>query len=248
MPPGTRRVLAARVAEWIALGLIPVLTAIRVQFGPTDPPRDLTGFLLKALHEWYAFSIFGLGTIGLLGKVLQEVLGAEAKGRIKAVLDTLDEACFHDVPEGERYENRVTLFKANWWTTKLKPYGRSGTVYQRGIQSLSIHDSDQDANEGVGGQAWFRNSTVAAYELPDCAVPCSNTEATCLEYARRGLLPIDKTRKVRVRSRSLLATPVRDFRGRKWGVLVLDSRKPDSFTADQEGLVRSFAGALGKMV
>src|SRR5205807_9690287 len=119
-----------------------------------------------ALHEWYAFCVGILGLLGLVGKLLQELLGAEHKGRIKAVLDSVDEACFRDAPEGERYANRVTLFKTNWWGTKLKAYCRSGTAYQRGIRPLSIDESQENANQGVGGQAWFRNTTIVVDGLP----------------------------------------------------------------------------------
>lgn len=246
--PGSLRILVAKAAEWVALAVIPVLTAIRLQFPRPLTPTDLGDFFIKGLHDEFAIIVGLFSLLGLAGKALQEVLRAERKSRMKAVLDTLDEACFQGVPKDERYENRVTLFKANWRETKLKAYCRSGTKYQRGIQPLPIHGNNQSANLGVAGQAWFRDTTFAVDGLPDCPFPCLDNNPQCLEYAKRGFLPVDKTGKLRVRSRSLLGTPVRYSNGKQWGVLVLDSRKPDPFTPIQKAFAQSFAVALGKMV
>jgi hypothetical protein len=145
-------VLAAKVAEWAALTLIPVLTAIRLQFARPAKPEDLFDFFVKAVHARYAAAVGILAVAGLIGRIAQEVLGAERKTRIKAVVDTLEETLFRDVPADERYHNRATLFRASWRETKLKAYCRSGTIYQRRRPELAIHDSD-------GGAACRRSLT-----------------------------------------------------------------------------------------
>lgn len=228
--------------------VVPILTAIRLQFPSPSNPTGLLQFLLQALHDHYAVVVGVASAVGLLGKGAQELLRAEQRARLKAVLDSLHETCFKDAPQDERYEHRATLFRANRRQTKLLPYCRSGNKYQRGIQPLGIDESREEANVGIAGQAWFRNATLAAPELPACPVPCTDNDPRCQDYARQGYMPVGRVRKVRVRSRSLLATPVRAYNGREWGVLVLDSRKPDAFTPEQTGLVESFATALGKMV
>ena len=186
--------------------------------------------------------------MALAGKGAQAFLGAESKSRVKAVLDALEEACFNTVPPGDRYYNRGTLFKAVWFGTRLKPYCRAGDRYQRGIQSFRIDNNDEDRNEGLAGQAWFRNATVIVNDLPACPNPWSNDDASCQAYAHRGLLTPQKAERLHVKSRSILATPVRNFKGSRWGVLVLDSRLPDTFGAEREALVTSFATALSKML
>jgi len=54
--------------------------------------------------------------------------------------------------------------------------------------------------------------------------------------------------KLKVRARSLLATPVRSFSGAKWGVLVMDSRKPGAMDLAREPLVLLYVSALEKML
>lgn len=235
-------------AEWVALSLLPILTAVRTQYSRPTQPAGLGEFILLAIHDRYVLAVGILSVIVIIAKASEVLIGSAAKMRVKAVLDTLDQACFGEIPEGERYYNRITLFKAKWGKTLLKAYCRAGTQYQRGIQPFRIHDNQENQNEGVTGQAWFRNATVAVDHLPECKVPCSPTDPTCQEYARRGFIPLAKVRRVRVRSLSLVATPVRNLKGDKWGVLVVDMRKPEGLDPTKKTLVTSLAAALGKIL
>jgi hypothetical protein len=239
-------VLAAKVVEWLALTLIPVLSAVRAKY-PTAPapPRTLLEFIHGGFLDRFVTILAVLALIGILARIVQEYLSPESKVRAKAVLDYLLDAYFTGVPAAERYHNRVTLFKANRRKTRLAAYCRSGTQYQRGIQPLHINDDDENLNEGVAGQAWFRNATVST-TLPECPNRWSDADPACLQYAREGRLPLKVAGRLHVKSRSVLATPVRDFGGRKWGVLVLDSRKPDAIDPTRSTLVESVAAALGK--
>jgi len=105
---------------------------------------------------------------------------------VKAVLDALEEACFNTVAPGERYFNRVTIFKASWFGRKLKPYCRAGDRYQHGISSFRINNDDEAQNEGLAGQAWFRNATVTVGDLPALPNPWSDADPNCQAYARLG--------------------------------------------------------------
>lgn len=245
---GSRRLLAARVAEWAALAGIPILTALRTHFPAPQTPTDLAQFLLLTLHANYAGAVVALALMGLVGRVAQHLLGAERKNRIKAVLDTLDEALFRDVPGEARYQNRATLFRANYRQTRLKLYCRAGTWYQAARPQLAIDGNNEQRNQGVGGQAWFRNTMLDVWDLPDCPVPCVATNQTCVDYAARGFMDLERTAKLHVRSRSLLAVVVRDSAGRKWGALCVDRRDPLRFSAEQRALTSAFATAIGKMV
>lgn len=246
---GRWRVLVAKITEWIALGLIPILSALRAYY-PTvaAKPTNLPEYLHQAFTEWFLTLIIVLALVGVLAKLIQEHFNPESKKRLKAALDLLLDAYFTGVPEKDRYLNRATLFKANTGHSKLQPFCRSGTQYHRGIQPLLIDDNKEAGNEGVAGQAWFRNATVSIPDLPDCPNPWSARNLACADYARKGLLPMNKAETLHVKSRSLLATPVRNFKGEQWGILVLDSRKPDSIAQDKEHLVTLFASALGKML
>ena len=241
--------IAARVVEWGGIGLFPILTAFRVRY---PAPITTAWPSIQAFHGWF-LSWFVTITVVLallvfVAKLTQERLNPESKIRLKGVLDAVLEAYFPEVPEGERYFNRVTLFRANPDRTLLKPYARSGTQYQRGTQSLPINDDDEARNEGVAGQAWFRNATVSVNNLPACPNPWSNDDETCRRYAQEGFLPIEKAARLHVRSRSALATPVRGFKGNRWGVLVIDSRRPDAIDPTKQGVVTFIGAALGKML
>jgi hypothetical protein len=142
----------------------------------------------------------------------------------------------------------VTIYKAVWFSKWLKPYCRAGDRYQRSISWFKINNDDETRNEGLAGQAWFRNATVTVGDLPECPNPWSDSDARCQAYAQHGLLTPAKAGRLKVKSRSLLATPVRNFKGNQWGVLVLDSRVPDTFNAERQASVTSFATVLSKML
>jgi hypothetical protein len=126
----------------------------------------------------------GVAGIALVAKLVQEKLNPESKIRLKAWLDILLDAYFTGVPEAEKYHNRVTLFKANRKCTALEAHCRSGTQYQRKIQSFVISEDNENANEGIAGQAWFRNATVTA-SLPDSPPIWRNDDPACEHYASR---------------------------------------------------------------
>jgi hypothetical protein len=248
--PGSRRLLASKWAEWIALALLLIVTAVKAAGPPTQPLNTLE-MLQRDIIHWYVPIVAARSILAAAGRVGQWWFGAENKRRVKAVLDALDEACCRQQPEAERYYNRITLFKANRRKTRLVPYCRAGEQYQRGIQPFAIHDSDQEANEGMAGQAWFRAVTVTVNDLP--AVPekaedWSGANEACKQYVRAGFLSHAKAARLRVKSRSILATPVRDFRGTKWGTLVLDCRNPGIINERIKDLAESTARVLGKML
>jgi len=244
---GSRRLLVAKWAEWIGLGVLPILTAIR-SVGAAANPSNLLEMLYRDVVGAYVPLVAIFSLLALAGKAAQALLSAESKTRVRAALDALEEACFNAVARGDRYYNRVTLFKAVRLGTKLKPYCRAGDRYQRGISSFGINNNDEGRNEGMAGQAWFRNATVIVNDLPTCPNPWSDNDPACQAYADRGLLTPQKAGRLNVKSRSILATPVRNFKGGQWGVLVLDSRLPDTFGPEREALVTSFATALSKML
>jgi hypothetical protein len=243
----SRRLLIAKWAEWIGLGLLPVLSAIKTVGAPV-PPTTLLQMLYHEVVEAYVGLVFGASVLALAGKAGQAILGAESKARVKAVLNALEDSCFNTVAPGERYFNRVTIFKAVWFGTKLKAYCRAGDRYQRDISSFKISNDDEAKNEGLAGQAWFRNATVIVGDLPECPNPWTDANARCQDYAHRGLLTAKKAGQLKVKSRSILATPVRNFKGNQWGVLVLDSRQPDAFGAERQASVTSVATVLSKML
>jgi hypothetical protein len=248
---GRTRLRIAKVSEVVVLAAIPIVSAVKAAYPQAATPEtNLLQHLHRVFLERYVWIVALLGAAGAIAKLTQELLNPESKIRLRSTLDTLLDAYFPDVPEDQRYHNRVTLFKASRGTDRLKPHCRSGTQYQRKIQSFAINDNDEGANEGIVGQAWFRNATVYATGLPECPEVWRDDDAACVAYAQRSLLPVTKAGRLHVKSRSYVATPVRDLKGSKWGVLVLDSRQAAGVDRDptRDRLVRTYAAALGKML
>ena len=243
---GRRRLLLSRFVEWSALAAIPVFSAVKAAGAPETIEHGWD-LLRRDITEWYVTCVTVSSVLGVMGKLGQSWFGGESKIRLKAVLSAIDEACFQAVAPEERYLHRVTLFKANFSHTKLSAYCRAGDRYQHRISSFTINHNDERSNEGIIGQAWFRNATTAKV-LPPCPGEWSDDDPDCREYARQGLLPVKKAAKLNVKSRSVLAMPIRNLKGNKWGVLVLDSRQPDAFDTSRTSLVQSIALALGQMV
>lgn len=63
-------------------------------------------------------------------------------------------------------------------------------------------------------------------------------------------MPLSKTKRLNVKSRSIAATPIRNLDGKRWGVLVVDSRNPDDFLDNSKNkeLFESIAATIEKLL
>lgn len=242
------RLLAAEITDWGSVFFIASLAAIRGLPAPANPPIGILPSLHAAILVAYFPLVLASALAQLVSKVLQRVLKSESKLRLKAVLDVLLDSSFAITPGAERHHNRVTLFRPHGVSKKLRVFCRSGTQYQRCSSQFAIDDEHEDANQGVAGRAWFKDATVYA-ELPEALKPWNSANASCINYAKAGYLEADHAKQLEVKSRSIWATPVRDKAGARWGVLVLDSRRPKGVenAATQEHALL-VAAAIGRMI
>jgi hypothetical protein len=244
------RHLAAKLVEWIALGLLAVVTAIKVAPTTANWPFDLQNHVV----QHYVLLVGVLNAIAIVARILEWVWGTESKQRVKAILNVLDDVCFKSTPREERFHNRVTLFRKSAylrWRHRLVGFCRAGDNYQQKIPSFVVDANEQRRNKGFSGQAWFRDSTLVVNDLPEVPSDPENWDPespACQEYCNGGFLDHDQAAQLRVKSRSILATPVRDLRGNRWGVLVVDSRDPGMIDDRKKDLAESIATALGKML
>lgn len=249
MGSGQTRATIAKVGEYISLVMVAVLTALKGGF-PDAPaqPSSLMGYLHVAFLHYQPWAVGAFSLAGIFSKWAQGALRPESKMRTKACLDAFSDL-FFVVPAAERYENRVTLFKANEDHTKLEPFCRAGDTYQRNIQSFKIDDNDEKQNESITGEAWFKNATVRK-TFPDCPSAAAPGDPAFLAYVDATGLSPEKVGKLHVKSRAVLATPIRNVHGAKWGVLTLDSRNEHGLDANEAKmeLLNGFAAALGKML
>ena len=191
-----------------------------------------------------------LGVTAVAAFVGEEYINWVSKAPYKSALDILRDALFKNIPADEMFHHRATLFKANRRETKLKFFCRSGTQYQRNVQSFQINNDSEMQNEGIAGQAWFKDATLNYSDLPEISSEWRDDDDTCKEYAKAGHLPLGKAKRLNVKSRSIAATPIRNLDGKRWGVLVVDSRNPDDFLdkSKNKELFESIAATIEKLL
>lgn len=191
-----------------------------------------------------------LGVIAGAAFMGEEYINWISKASYKSALNILRDALFKSFPPDEMFHHRATLFKANRRETKLKFFCRSGTQYQRSVQSFQINNDNEKQNEGIAGQAWFKDAALNYSDLPEIPSEWRDGDDKCKEYAKAGHLPLEKAKKLNVKSRSIAATPIRNLDGKRWGVLVVDSRSPDDFLekSKNKDLFESIAATIEKLL
>jgi len=244
---------SAQYLEWASLTLITVLSAVRyaTPSGYDQPIRAVVEFL-----GGWAFPLITYLAVGAFAlKFLQEMVSRRLAKRqeIKRILDLIHKIYFRDQPEQDRYQHRITLFKACkvWFGRRqyLKIFSRSGSIHLRSRTRLPIDPEGEEGNEGVGGRAWYTDALLVRPGLPEWPAtpnPAPKQDPTCQEYSRQGLMSVDAAARLRIKSRSFAATVVRNGGGEKWGALVLDSRDPQGVSGAPEkmAIVRLCADLL----
>jgi hypothetical protein len=177
------------------------------------------------------------------------------------------------------YYNRVTLYRYVSWrwslcrwpfTGWMVPVARTGhTTVSRHIRRFRASKSNPDSAEGVAGQTYVQWVTLPVFDLLEITAASSNDDRRL--YAKKGLIPeswvlkrsnrLLDLRPVRwlterflkrptFTSRSLLGVPI-EVNGNRWGVLVIDSRKPEKIGETellQTTHFKTLAKVLGKIL
>jgi hypothetical protein len=213
----------------------------------------LFGFLgsLQA-NIWWQLPLMAVlaGVLGLLRKHLGSPWLWDA---VKFHLDAIRETAFAISDDDAQHHHRVTLFKhVKWsfccrqwpWSGWLVAVERSGHTTRSGVLKFKAPDNADEA-EGVAGLTWARNRVVRVSKLPDLT---ENSGEDQLEtYAKNTGLKVDDVRKWLPKARSLTGIPV-EVGGRLWGIIVLDSRRPDAIVQQHENSHRLVGKLLGKLL
>lgn len=244
-------------AEWFALGLLSVLSAARY-VNPADYPEPVQAILKFLAGRSFALILWLSIGIFLMRIVNQQLLERSASfNQVKSVLDSLHKNYFKDVPQEELFQHRATLFKAKKYVLGrlryLEIFARSGTTFQKSATYFKINDEHESKNEGIAGWAWFTNAMPTVTDLAEWPAnpnPNMQEDPVAEEYAKKGKLSVEKASVLNVKSRSVTAIPVRSSSGKKWGVLVVDSRNPNgiSTASDKKALVELSADILTQIV
>jgi len=180
-----------------------------------------------------------------LEKKEREERDAFVRRVIGAVLEGLHQEYFSRVEEDDRHNHRVTLF-----VCQSNPVGggRQLVIFCRaGIHSSSpttwmVDDDVEGRCEGVAGRIWFLG-TERTVELPEW----SDDPGRKAGYAAKGFIGPAQAENLKVKSKALSGTVVRLF-GKKWGVLILDSKTPGFIANTKEHIVRRYAALIGRLL
>jgi hypothetical protein len=189
---------------------------------------------------------------------------------VQKLLDKLRDEVFDIADEEGVYAQRVTLFRrhrflwwiwpwrrwfwpwGSWrcpWSGWLVPVARSGHTTQKS-RAIYLAPDDADNAEGIAGQAWVGNCTIRVIGLPD--LNGESGARVIREYARQTF--VSETwlrRRIKAKKacpRALCGFPVEVNRA-IWGVIVLDSRRPDSIKLEAgQPIHKLFPIAIGEIL
>lgn len=205
---------------------------------------------IEWFHRWNWAVIPALTFISYAARGIQKAIGPPWVWKaVQKILDEYRGAAFEVQENDALHHYRVTLFKrvtwrtcawsrlSTWWAWGwwrwpwsgwLVPIARSGHTTQNS-KAIFLAPDDADEAEGIAGQAWAREGVIVQAGLPDVnSFPSAENVA---EYARRTFVTEGWVRsRLGRRSRlslSLCAIPL-EVNGERWGVIVLDSMKPDA--------------------
>jgi len=250
--------VASSIAIFLAGGLL--------KFEPTvwvsRPFHDIVAFN----QEWAWLMIPIFATLGSGAALYKAQFGTKSNWvNITQVLEEYKKALFDDRPECKNdgaYHHRVTLYKYTSFRVALCKYPLTGWVVpvaRTKHSSLSripryrVPKKDRDKAEGVAGAAYANNTMVPAYDLP--IITKSSSDAERAKYSKFGQVSLDwiekRLKKKKCDIRALTGIPV-EVKGEPWGVVVVDSRRPEQIITAEElkdnGHYSSLANMLSKLL
>jgi len=229
--------------------------------GMADVPRERAPHWVPTnLVEWVANNAFYLVpsllvSVAVLQLLEYRVHRFQARRRLRVLLESVLER-FRDrlLPTTLRADppphHRLTVFKANRRQSKLRIVARSAEPTRGSKTYWRIDPDDQSKCEGVAGAGWYLDSVITRpgsneSELPDVSGHCTAEEV--LDYAKRTWCTPEQVRKHRWGARSFAALTIR-VKGRRWGVLVLDSVSPQGASTRIRTMYQFAADILGDII
>lgn len=195
--------------------------------------------LIEVPAHWAAQNVIVaapvLTILAVCAKSIQERARKERSREIaKKVLNRVWDQVFGSIEGADVRSHRVTLYRKKsfcfvarqWpWSGWLVAFCRSGHLTQKNIHKFRV--GDQDKGEGFTGVAWAKKGAHAVEHLDDLDSPIDPTDDAFIRYSECGDVSVqwlkDRCRLKKVNARSLYSVPV-EANGRRWGLLVIDSR------------------------
>ncbi len=243
-----------------AIFVMAILGAIlAVDLDKESAPAGYLADAIGFIQSWGWIALLTLGPLSGLTQLVSIWVGRPRVWRtIEGVLDVLKESAFiDDCNDDPSHYHRVTLFqhmKRKFWILPwrgstpwggsrtpfsgwLVPVARSGHTTQRSA-TVFLAPDDADNAEGVAGQTWNNAVIVSHNSLPELTK--TSSDADVIEYARKTGTSLESNRK---RLGSGASTPAAMVGipvfvdGRPWGVIILDSRKPNGIKSAEDNAV-----------
>ncbi len=231
-------------------------------------PTQLQPVLLWFLQNNWWF-VLGLTALAAIAKIIKERLDRTwVWTAVQAIVDRIQTEAFAQQP-GYAHHHRATLFRhqrCKWWPFPLRyfvdppgkrrwpcsgwlvPAIRSGHTTQH-TTTYFLAPDDADKAEGVVGHIWASNKEVAL--AAGTALRRNADDVAIVDYAGKTFVSATWAKHElsndKVLAASFRGIPVEGKAGRKWGVLILDSRDPDA--AMKANLnIAPYAYCLGKLL
>lgn len=173
---------------------------------------------------------------------------------VHLLLDQFRDRAFPNISNDPLDHHRVTLFRyrrwclwplRRWpWSGWLIPVERSGYLTRRSGSVFRVPDQADDA-EGIAGLAYRTGGVIREEDLPD-VTQTDDPELLRLYASRTGVTEA-WVRTNRPKARSYCGIHI-EVGGRPWGVIVLDSRGPDTIRQRAKRDFRDFGRLLGAIL
>ncbi|SRR6266550_690036 len=204
-------------------------------------------------HAWILlFMLLGIGLVQLVRKLVGPPFVWET---IHRLLHHVRDDVFGAHADPVQH-HRVTLFKHVRWRWRwrfredqprrsgwLVPVERSGFTPWKTKVAFWVPPNDPDAAEGVAGRTWVTQKPCEVSSLPD--LRNAPIDQNFEDYAKRTWVSVEWLRREPPDARSFYGIPV-EIGGKPWGVVVLDSRRPNLIKGDKS--FRLLATVLGKLL
>jgi hypothetical protein len=243
-------------------------TAAALKTSPTDPwfkwPLVSHFISLAQNNGWWLIGVFTFAASAWKGgqKFIGDPWAAEAVDKVLLQLrdQVIQKLYGNDDP---MHYHRATLFKrvawcfwpsparglwpwgrGNWpWSGWLISVGRSGHTTNTHRITFLASEKRADDNDGVAGRTWTKGrGTVFLKDLPE--VLANSSDKVLKDYAKKTWMTEPQVKQYlkngKVLARSFWGITI-EMQGKNWGVVVVDSRRPD-------GIDSSMTTATSQMV
>lgn len=237
----------------------------------TSHPTIHSYFLLIKDYSLYGYA--GMLCIFFTGVYLSKKGNAVCWEAMQVQIDELQSIAFEKHQAESNEKHRVTLFRYKRWCWRrhgwnllnwaksykvgispasgwLVPVLRSGHM-SKNTKTIFAAPDEGSLIEGVAGQCWASDYTTYVERLP--SLSRTSNDNNIEKYCTGTKLPKEFVRQYisndKKLSRSLLAMPVKDSNGCRWGVVVFDSQHASGIDKiETEKAFRAIINTLGVLV